>query len=987
MISDARGGHVSPGIYTEERDVAYAVKSLGITSLGVAGETLYGPAFEPIEVSDWSEFTTYFGGTSTEKFRDTDLPKYELPYVAKSYLEESRRLNVVRILGLSGYKAGPVFTVIDSASTTNEVVAVLRSKMFYGYPETEDNCGATNEECLQVVSSVTIGAYKNVEYDAHCQAVSAGTETTVPYKFSITVTTTENARAIGYDETYVYNVSLRPTDPDYIYNVIGSDPNHSNTPVYIEAVFENKVNDNSEFGIVKGTGQMTYKLPLTTMYYELTNTEEVTSGDTTTYTFTYNEVAGDTIPQSQSNNITNATENKDIGDSSASGFVIDNVFVNVDSETGNTSVCVYAGNSESRAPRYIYRKYKDLEISDYYDNFKEMYRPAQTPWFVSNVEANADTKKCTMHKLFKFITVSDGNAANYQVKVSIQNIDPINGTFDVLIRDYNDTDVNPLVLEKFSRCNLVEGTDGYIARKIGTSDGSYPSKSKFVTVKMAEGVDMVNVVPAGFIGYPMPTYSDGVESSATTRPSVAYNTRFDISKKPRRQYFGMTSQLLDQDVLSYKGYYTYDSYGDANPTMISKGFHMDSVLSAGGYTSATTYVDGVSGYTFDCVDPDKVGGETKIPRIINSQSYLRETIYADVSVRKFTAYFYGGFDGWDENRYSRTNTDDYKATRYNVLPASEATGSTSGMVFTRVIDNGLNKTLNLPDTAITSDYYAYLAGYMAFADPQETDINVFATPGIDWYNNSLLTEDVIDMLVDNEDGRGGDALYVINSPRDLDYVDAIYELDETGIDTSYAATYYPWVSYYDASENRYIDLPVTKDVVRNMALTDNTTAPWFASAGVTRGKVDCYRPLHKTTLTEEDSLYENRINPVKFFAKDGVLLWGNKTMYSGDTPLNRINVRRLMIRIKKLVVDASRSLIFEQADDMVEKQFRGIVDPILANVKANRGIYDYRIVTENTEETRDQHILPAKILVKPTPTLEYISISFVVYPESVKFDE
>ena len=83
MISDARGSHVSPGIYTEERDVAYSVKSLGITSLGLVGETLYGPAFQNIEIENWGEFVDYFGGTSTEKFPGTGMPKYELPYIAK----------------------------------------------------------------------------------------------------------------------------------------------------------------------------------------------------------------------------------------------------------------------------------------------------------------------------------------------------------------------------------------------------------------------------------------------------------------------------------------------------------------------------------------------------------------------------------------------------------------------------------------------------------------------------------------------------------------------------------------------------------------------------------------------------------------------------------------------------------------------------------------------------------------------------------------
>ena len=94
-----------------------------------------------------------------------------------------------------------------------------------------------------------------------------------------------------------------------------------------------------------------------------------------------------------------------------------------------------------------------------------------------------------------------------------------------------------------------------------------------------------------------------------------------------------------------------------------------------------------------------------------------------------------------------------------------------------------------------------------------------------------------------------------------------------------------------------------------------------------------------------------------------------------------------MIRVKKLVSQAARNLIFEQYDVTLEKQFRSLVEPTLQDVKANRGIFDYRIVTECTEETRDQHILPAKILIKPVQALEYISISFVVYPESVAFDD
>ena len=167
-----------------------------------------------------------------------------------------------------------------------------------------------------------------------------------------------------------------------------------------------------------------------------------------------------------------------------------------------------------------------------------------------------------------------------------------------------------------------------------------------------------------------------------------------------------------------------------------------------------------------------------------------------------------------------------------------------------------------------------------------------------------------------------------------------YEIDDvvsnfisSDINTSYAATYYPWVKYYDADNKVYINLPVTKDVVRSLAYTDNTSYPWFAPAGIIRGGVECEKAHYITKLEDEDTLYEGMINPVKTFATDGVKIWGQKTMYGEDTPLNRINVRRLMLRVKKLISGACRRLIFEQNDATVKSQFEGLVRPILDDIK------------------------------------------------------
>ena len=852
MISDARRGHVSPGIYTEEKDVTYSVKSLGITSLGLVGETLYGPAFENIEIKDWSEFIDYFGGTSTEKFKDGGLPKYELPYIAKSYLEESKRLNVVRVLGLSGYHAGPAWAIKDG----NKIVAILRSKRVYDLVDNEiAGCPPEGEEIIDVVTEIS-GTTGSTTYAGN---PCGGTEEPDDNGSAITITVTcdneSSEKTKVYNSGYTYNLSFNKNDGNYIYKVLSNRPDTGTTPVYVEAVFESSL----------------------------------TGG-----TLTVEKLSGD------------------------------------------------------------------------YDDYTDCWCPARTPYIVSEVYRNGDSN--LVKRLFKFVTISDGDAANTQVKVSIEKIDPASGTFDVVVRDFNDTDANPIVLERFTRCNMVDGDAGYIAYKIGTSDGGFVAKSKYILVEMADGEDLSKCIPAGFEGYELPDYA---KDNAI---DIRYNKTYNPEIKQKKQYFGLSDTPgIDADIFSYKGL----------TTVVTPGFHLDSnIAESSASTSGTVMIDGYIEAVFETVSQKTKTHHTYAPTISNTEigkSVMMKSIYGDIKLRKFTVCFAGGFDGWDVHRERRTNTNEYKSTNMG-----------EGDVFVKVSSDCLTPSITFPaPTAITSDYYAYLAGYRVFANPQDVDINLFATPGINWLDNTLLTEEVIDMIEDAEDGRGGDALYIMASPtgEDMDALTLASEFESTEINSSYACTYAPWVMYYDSSNRKYLNLPVTKDVVRNMAATDNNSYPWFAPAGMERGNVNCVKAEYKTTLAEEDELYENRVNPVKTFAQDGVKIWGNKTAYDVESPLNRINVRRLMIRVKKLVTNAAKNLIFTQYDDTLEKQFRGLIDPILADVKSNRGISDYRIITEVTPETKDQHILPAKILIKPTPALEYISISFVVYPESVSFDE
>ena len=897
MISNARGKHSSPGVYIEEIDKSYASKSLGVTKLGVVGETLKGPAFEPVHISDWNEFQDYFGGTSTEKFNGTGYPKYELPYIAKSYLQQSKELKVCRVLGFSGYKAGDAWVIYGYKSSTpvvegdsvvdgeKHIIAILRSKGEYSGMSKEAVCSgdSSNDKLTFNVTDIKLSPYTTLESElANCESTSTANPGTLQVsrgnygKFTLEVTKSNG-------DTVSIPVSLNPSENNYIINVISMDAQSGDYPIFVEELYD----------------------------------------------------------------------------------------------LAHINVC------DTESPVY---DSIEIEKVSTISNYQEQFRCAFTPWFVSELKGNGT--QVDIKKLFRFYTISDGNAANSQVKISIANIMPEEGLFDVLIRNYHDTDNSPVVLERFTKCNMVPGDANYIGLKIGTYNGEYALKSKYVTVEVIENDLTATCVPCGFLGYPLRKI-DGFKL-----PNLPYNTDVYDTIKLNRQYFGMSDITgVDLDALTYKG---VDAYTKTQlPTDgYSNGFHLDSYINAkdaDGNPLVVCTVDGVSGYTFT-TPSEKAGmdlGATQMPHI-TSEDLMENNIYSDKRLRKFTCYPYGGFDGWDIYRESRTNTNEYRANKYkgalNVV-SGEGDDKKLGTdnAFTSVFDSG---SYGLSGKVINSDYYAYLAGYKQFDNPHKIKINLFATPGIDYVNNLDLFNEVLDIV---EESRQGDCLYIVTTPdtedgMDIDADSAVSNLESQEISTSYAATYYPWVQYYDSANKKYINLPATKDVVRNFAYTDNISQPWFASAGMSRGPVDCVKATHFTRQEEEDVLYEGMINPVKTFAVDGVKIWGNKTMYQEDTPLNRINVRRLMIRVKDLVMTASTQLVFEQNDNTVDAQFRSIVEPILANVKQNRGISDFKVKTDTSAEARDRKELPAKIWVKPINCLEYIDIAFVITPEGASFD-
>jgi phage tail sheath protein FI len=288
-----------------------------------------------------------------------------------------------------------------------------------------------------------------------------------------------------------------------------------------------------------------------------------------------------------------------------------------------------------------------------------------------------------------------------------------------------------------------------------------------------------------------------------------------------------------------------------------------------------------------------------------------------------------------------------------------------------------------------------LYGIRQFANPEATTINALVTPGIDFVNNIQLIEDTITMVEQER----ADSLYIMTTPDMNMFVptasdpadfytptDIVDQLEAANIDSNYSATYYPWILVKDTVNNTQIYIPATGEVCRNLALTDNIAFPWFATAGYTRGIVNSVKARKKLTQEDRDTLYQGRINPIATFSDVGTVIWGNKTLQIAESALDRINVRRLLLQTRKLISAVAVRLLFEQNDSKVRQDFLDSVNPILDSIRRDRGLYDFRVTVSSSPEDLDRNQLVGKIYIKPTRSLEFIDIEFLITPTGASFE-
>ena len=1184
---------VSPGVYTSEVDLSFVAQSVGVTTLGIVGETLKGPAFEPIFIRNFDEFTNFFGGTTPEKFINTQIPKYEASYIAKSYLQQSNQLFVTRILGLSGYDAGPSWSFRTIANVDKSTVGFKCSGFTYnttlcanvctGYtitPFTFTFTGCNSGiNTVQVFNVPTLISNKiNDTYETFNGSTSRILDNIQTQLFGIITTPSTSATSINYYGTISgsdYNSLSAYTSQNNVYGIdsvssTNADYTDANNDPWYYSLFDNNSGSYSGFSFYNVVNTLTattsssncasfYSLSVSSSTVSNTaasinyNTNIInvvlpsntpTSG-LTALTVTFSACTTGVTVNGVTQQSTGTTQNFSAGTksyvlTSQDGSNIQTWVVNViinnpcnPSTTGNTGsnntgilTTCYSGTVSGKIYTYSGVSYTDfddmviatlrsrgiatygtnsdgpvyevtgttdvsinctastysniaknpfstfgLNVTDYEGNtflfetsfsesdskylpkvfgssnfakprttvpvfveerfqallnygynkgyirglncnllglpraaggnsssiayYLEKYQTPVSPWVVSEVRGNK------VFDLFRFATISDGDSANTEVKISIANMSFGNLTFDVLVRDFYDTDNNPVVIEKFTNCTMNPNDNSFIAQKIGTSDGEYALNSKYIMIEMNEDAP-IDTLPCGFKGFKFRQYG------SSRSPFPIYKTKYDYpgevvfdppfglssggndatlspGDNVRRTYLGISTGNgagYDVDFFQYKGKQKplnlcIDSDA-AEWLTLTKGYHMDK--NASGITISNVYT--TSG------TPAYYVGDTTFTTDPSSEASPYYRIYS----RKFSLLVQGGFDGWDIYRESRSNTDTFKLGRRGYL-----NGACSDIKYPTATGWGAFKQITVGNNTVdygNSDYYAYLLGQQTFSNPEAVNINLFVTPGIDYVNNSDLVEDAIEMIEFNR----ADSLYICTTPDSDLFIpspdptaliypqEAVNNLETTGIDSNYTATYYPWVLTRDSVNNTQIYLPPTAEVVRNLALTDNIAFPWFAAAGYTRGIVNAIKARKKLTQEDRDTLYQGRINPIATFSDVGTVIWGNKTLQVAQSALDRINVRRLLLQARKLISAVSVRLLFEQNDQKVRQDFLDAVNPILDAIRRDRGLYDFRVTVSSDAADLDRNQMTGKIYIKPTKSLEFIDITFYITPTGASFE-
>ena len=581
----------------------------------------------------------------------------------------------------------------------------------------------------------------------------------------------------------------------------------------------------------------------------------------------------------------------------------------------------------------------DVVVNSFLTNdYSKAYCEATTPYIISQDVAGV-TKN-----LFRFHTLSHGTATNYEFKVGIRDIKPASqvpgseyGTFTVIVRRV-DTSKIPNSVFGFNiqdsdvRPNLVEEFQGV------NLDPNSPNYIKRVIGDKYITVD-----------------ANGKVASNGDYPNASKHIRVEVDSD-------VDAGSNDASLVPF-GFAAIKSPLHSGYLLPSPTFVTDQAI--GGEFNKRAFL----GYSFDFASNDNlnfllptpdsnsetVGNKFLLSNCTSNGSNISLT--SNVDTKKFLVPFQGGFDGYAPNRTVLTG-ENIVAGNLQGFDLSSATAA--GTV-------------------------AYRKAVNAVSNPDEYDMNMLVLPGVINRLHSSVTTFAKDMVEDRQD-----AFFVMDGGGWSDSIATVVN-SLSSFDSNYVATYHPWVKILDVDKNKPVWVPPSVVLPGVIAFNDAVAEPWFAPAGLNRGGLsNVIEVKSRLTHDERDTLYENRINPIATFPGQGATVFGQKTLQARPSALDRINVRRLLIALKKFIASSSRFLLFENNTAATRNRFLSIVNPYLESVQQRQGLFAFRVIMDesnNTPDIIDRNILKGEIFIQPAKTAEFIVLDFNVLPTGAAFPE
>jgi hypothetical protein len=996
----------SPNFYEREIDLsAPTAAAPSGTPAGIIGTAHKGPAFVPVTVGNFDEFVAKFGNLDPKKFG---------PYAVNEFLKHRSALTYLRVLGAGANNtatqiettrtkgrvngagfyldgvAAPGDSIGRHAGTVQLLVATHNAVAdeVYGIPLFTDNDSISSANTARLVRGVLLTPntarvlITSGTVSTPIQFSSALDEMTVSStlfdgKFKILISSSLGntfANTDGYTGVKILTASFDPSSADYFGKILNTDPDKFVTEQHL--LYADFPVD-AELAPVEGAVAILSGSALTS----------TTSGDTA------------------------------------------------------------------------------LPFRKAFGAFDTRYQTPKTPWFISQPYGT------TEYDLFKFEALDDGEYANTLYKVAISNIKAsVNdadkyGTFTVEIRDWNDTDINPLVLESFPNCTLNPASDNYVGKLVGdiktyfdfdaTQDterrlittGKYTNMSRYVRIVMNDAVERALVpadcLPFGFRGVellktndllsdsdpgasaritgnvttaavkgailpPIPFRVKVTKGEIPTSPSwlgqpgnnevplslYYWGVKFERNTSPKNPNVASEKNLLLSNYTKFLGISKLDTLttGSGCDTVNNNKFTLAKVALANTSTAQLTgsvsqhmreaaYIrNGVLEYT-DYTINDTIGNRLTLASLLRKLSAAEFNKFSPYT--KFVTFMYGGWDGM--------NILDRDAKRMNDKASSFDTGGGANSSFTSP-----GYSVNFAGTGQNnSTVSSYRTAVDIMTDPLTVNNNILAVPGI---RESFLTDYTMKKVRDY-----GLAYYVMDIPAYDDDQARLYDdstarpsitqtttvFDARSIDNNYAGTYFPDVVIDDATNRRRVKVPSSVAALGALAFNDKVAYPWFAPAGFNRAALDFVNNVGvRLSVNDRDRLYDSRINPIATFPRLGYVIYGQKTLQINRSALDRVNVRRLLLEVKRTIVSIAQRLVFEQNTPEVRNRFVADASLQLALIQSQAGVEAFQVVmneTNNTQEDVDLNRLNGRIVVVPTRVIEYIAIDFIITNSGVQF--